>query len=178
MLPGLAPPIAAFLLFALAGPVPGVPAPPGGRFESEITAVVAARAAAQMKPLLEEMERDLSQPESVKAEIRKKASRLRVAVYTFPGTIDDLAAFYAGKVPGVSFLFTEREIGKDLAETALAGGFALAPSLAKEWQGKKGRSARWARSDGSLEIDIEDHLIDPRDGRVTRQGVVMVTGTN
>ena len=109
---------------------------------------------------------------------RKKASRLRVAVYTFPGTIDDLAAFYAGKVPGVSFLFTEREIGKDLAETALAGGFALAPSLAKEWQGKKGRSARWARSDGSLEIDIEDHLIDPRDGRVTRQGVVMVTGTN
>ena len=167
---------AASVLFAVAGPVPGVPAPPGGRFEAEMTVVVAARATAQMKPLLDEMERDTSQPESVKAEIRKKASRLRVAVYTSPGTIDDLAAFYAGKVPGVSFLFSEREIGKDLAETAQVGGFVLAPAAAKEWQGKKGKSARWARADGTLEIDIEDHLIDPRDGRVTKQLVVMVTG--
>ena len=167
---------AASLLFAVAGPVPGVPAPPGGRFEGEMTAVVAARAAAQMKPLLDEMERDPSQPESVKADIRRKASRLTVAVYTAPGTIDELVAFYSGKVAGASFLFSEREIGKDLAETAQLGGFSLAPAAVKEWEGKKGRSARWARPDGTLEIDIEDHLIDPRDGRVTKQVVVMVTG--
>ena len=176
MPPSAAAPFAIALLLAVGGAVPGVPAPPGGRLETEITAVVASRATAQMKPFLDQMEKDPSQPEAVKAEIRKKAASLTVAVYTAPGTVDELAAFYAGKVPGASFLFGERDLAADLAEAEQVGGFVLAPAEAQAWKGKKGRSARWARPDGTLEIDIEDHLIDPRDGRVTRRSVVMVTG--
>ncbi len=171
-------PLLAFtLLLATAGPVPGVPAPPGGRFETEITGVVAARATAQMKPFLDQLEKDTTQPEATKDAIRKRAARLTVAVYSAPGSIDELALFYMGKMRGAEFTYADRDIRVDLLETLQAGGLTLPPAAIQAWEGKKGRSARWARPDGTLEIDIEDHLIDPRDGRVTKQTVVMITGT-
>lgn len=167
------------LLLAATGPaVSGakrVPAPPGGKFEPGITAVVTDRAKAQMKVLVEQFEKDPAQPSAVKAEVRRKASLLSVAVYTTGSTIEEVAIFYTERVPGASFLFAERDIGVDLLETAAGGTFTLPPSTFKAWEGKKGRFARWARPDGALEIDLEDHLIDPRDGRVTKQTVVMVT---
>jgi hypothetical protein len=171
-------PLLAFaLLLAAAGPVPGVPAPPGGRFETEITGIVSARAEAQMKPFLDQLEKDTTQSAAAKEAIRKKAARLTVAVYSSPGSIDELALFYMGKIRGAEFTYADRDIAVDLLETLQAGGLSLPPAAIKAWEGKKGRSARWSRPDGSLEIDIEDHLIDPRDGRVTKQTVVMITAT-
>ena len=51
---------------------------------------------------------------------------------------------------------------------------ANAAAVAKA-AGRRGRSARWNRADGALEIDVEDRLIDPRSGAILEKTVVLVT---
>ena len=41
--------------------------------------------------------------------------------------------------------------------------------------GKLGRTARWTKDDDTLQVVVEDHLIDPRDGKVSETTVVLVT---
>jgi DNA-binding NarL/FixJ family response regulator len=163
------------LLLAVAGPVPNVPAPPKGTFEKELTAVAAQKADLEMKAVLAQIDADPSQPADVRKEAREKASRLKVAVYTTTESIEKCVSFYATAVPGALFLFAERRVVPDVEELAAAGGFSVPEKVRKEWEGKLYHYARWSRDDGTLEIDIEDTLIDPRNGNVTARTVVMVT---
>ncbi len=54
-------------------------------------------------------------------------------------------------------------------------GLAVDPEVEKKWTGKSGKTARFTREDGTLQVVVEDHLIDPRDGKVTPMTVVLVT---
>ena len=167
-------PLALAALFAVAGPVPGVPAPPEGKLEQELSQVAAARAQEEMTRLLAELEKDPSQSAVTKAEVKAKLSRLKIAIYTTPRSVDECVTFYAGKVKGATFLFAERQILPDLIELSQGGRFQVTAEMQKAAEGKSCRYARWSRDDGELWIGIEDHLIDPRDGKVTKQTVVMV----
>jgi nitrogenase molybdenum-iron protein alpha/beta subunit len=170
-------PLLAFLsLFWLseAAPVKGVPPPPGGRFEAEITKVVSDRAKVEMKALLAELERT-SQPADTKAEIKRRLAGLKVAVYTTPKAWGETVDFYEGPPMRVLFLKGERDILADLRDYARTAGIAVDPAVEKSWTGKSGKTARWTKDDDTLQIVVEDHLIDPRDGKVTPVTVVLVT---
>jgi hypothetical protein len=163
-------------LFWLAEPSPvrGVPPPPGGTFETEITKVVSDRASVEMQGLLAELER-MSQPAETKAEIRRRLAGLKVAVYTSSKSWDETVAFYEGPAMKVVFLKGERDILADLRDYARSAGLSVDPAVEKAWTGKSGRTARWTKDDETLQIVVEDHLIDPRDGKVTPKTVVLVT---
>ena len=163
-------------LFWLADPSPvkGVPPPPGGTFETEITKVVSDRAKVEMQGILAELER-MSQPAETKAEIKRRLAGLKVAVYTTPKSWDETVAFYEGPAMKVVFLKGERDILADLRDYARSAGIAVDPAVEKAWTGKSGRTARWTKDDETLQIVVEDHLIDPRDGKVTPKTVVLVT---
>jgi hypothetical protein len=163
-------------LFWLADPSPvkGVPPPPGGVFETEITKVVSDHAKVEMQGLLAELER-MSQPAETKAEIKRRLAGLKVAVYTTPRSWDETVAFYEGPAMKVVFLKGSRDILADLQDYARSAGIAVDPAVEKAWTGKTGLTARWTRDDETLQIVVEDHLIDPRDGKVTPKTVVLVT---
>ncbi len=163
-------------LFWLADPAPvrGVPAPPGGRFEAQMTKVVSDRAKVEMQALLAELER-AAQPAETKAEIRRRLSGLKVAVYTTPRSWEETVAFYEGPAMRIVFLKGDRDILGDLREYARAAGIAVDAAAEKAWSGKSGRTARWTKEDDSVQLVVEDHLIDPRDGKVTPTTVVLVT---
>lgn len=163
-------------LFWLADPSPvkGVPPPPGGVFETEITKVVSDHAKVEMQGLLAELER-MSQPAETKAEIKRRLAGLKVAVYTTPRSWDETVAFYEGPAMKVVFLKGSRDILADLQDYARSAGIAVDPAVEKAWTGKSGLTARWTRDDETLQIVVEDHLIDPRDGKVTPKTVVLVT---
>lgn len=165
----------ALLLATAAQQVPGVPPPPEGKFEPELTQVAVERAKAEMTALLAQLDKDTTQPPAVKADVKSKLSRLKVAIYTSGKTMEECVTFYADRVKGSSFLFAERQVLPDLRELAASGRFAVTPKTEEEWGGKSYRYARWVREDGTLSIDVEDHLLDPRDGAVTKRTVVMVT---
>ena len=168
-------PAALALLLATASQVPGVPAPPEGRYEPELTQVAVERARAEMNALLAALDKDTSQPPAVKAEVKAKLSRLKVAIYTSARPLEECVTFYGDRVKGASFLFAERQVLPDLRELAASGRFTVTPRMEEEWGGRSYRYARWVRDDGTLEIDVEDHVLDPRDGSVTKRTVVMVT---
>ena len=172
----MTPLLALLTLFWLAEPTPvkGVPAPPGGRFEAEITKVVADRAKVEMQGLLAELER-MSQPAETKAEIKRRLAGLKVAVYTTPKAWEETVGFYEGPALRVIFLQGDRDILADLRDYARAAGLAVDPEVEKRWTGKYGKTARWTKDDDTLQVVIEDHLIDPRDGKVTPMTVVLVT---
>ena len=163
-------------LFWLAEPSPvkGVPTPPGGTFETEITKVVSDRAKVEMQGILAELER-MSQPAETKAEIRRRLAGLKVAVYTTPKSWDETVAFYEGPAMKVVFLKGQRDILTDLQDYARSAGLSVDPAVEKAWAGKSGLTARWTKDDETLQIVVEDHLIDPRDGKVTPKTVVLVT---
>lgn len=163
-------------LFWLADPSPvkGVPPPPGGTFEAEITKVVSDGAKVEMQGLLAELER-MSQPAETKAEIKRRLAGLKVAVYTTPKSWDETVEFYEGPAMKVVFLKGERDILADLRDYARSAGIVVDPAVEKAWAGKSGRTARWTKDDETLQIVVEDHLIDPRDGKVTPKTVVLVT---
>ncbi len=163
-------------LFWLAEPAPvkGVPPPPGGRFEAEMTKVVSDRAKVEMRAFLAELER-AAQPASAKAELKRRLSRLKVAVYTTPRSWEETVAFYEGPAMWIVFLKGERDVLGDLREYAREAGIAVDPSVEKAWAGKFGQTARWTKDDETVQIVVEDHLIDPRDGKVTPTTVVLVT---
>lgn len=174
MLPAL---LALLLAADAAQPVSGVPVPPEAVFEPELTKAAAARAQVESKAALARLDRETSISPKEKSEIRRKIESLRVAVYTTPKTIDDTVAFYERSIDAANFLFGERSLLDDATELARAGGFVLAAATTEAWAGKRGRSARWSRDDGTLEIDVEDHLVDPRDGTIRKKTVVLVTRT-
>ena len=170
-------PLLAFLtLFWLADPsaVKGVPPPPDGRFEAEMTKVVSDRAKVEMKALLTELERT-AQPAATKSELKRRLAGLKVAVYTTPKSFDETVAFYEAPPMNVFFLKGERDILADLRDWARSAGIAVDPAVEKAWAGKSGKTARWTKDDDSLQVVVEDHLIDPRDGKVTPTTVVLVT---
>ena len=152
----------------------GVPPPPGGTFETEITKVVSDRAKVEMQGILAELER-MSQPAETKAEIKRRLAGLKVAVYTTPKSWDDTVAFYEGPAMKVVFLKGQRDILADLQDYARSAGLSVDPAVEKAWTGKSGLTARWTKDDETLQIVVEDHLIDPRDGKVTPKTVVLVT---
>ena len=163
-------------LFWLAEPSPvkGVPPPPGGAFEAEITKVVSEHAKVEMQGILAELER-MSQPAETKAEIKRRLAGLKVAVYTTSKSWDETVAYYEGPAMKVVFLKGERDILADLRDYARSAGIAVDPAVEKAWTGKSGRTARWTKDDETLQIVVEDHLIDPRDGKVAPKTVVLVT---
>ncbi|MCL4809089.1 MAG: hypothetical protein KJ062_15075 [Thermoanaerobaculia bacterium] len=172
----MSPLLSLLALFWLAEPsaVKGVPPPPGGRYEAEMTKVVSDRAKVEMQAFLAELERT-AQPASAKAELKRRLSRLKVAVYTTPKSWEETVAFYEGPAMWIVFLKGDRDILGDLREYARAAGIAVDAAEEKAWTGKLGRTARWTKDDETVQIVVEDHLIDPRDGRVTPSTVVLVT---
>jgi len=168
--------VALLSLFWLADPsaVKGVPPPPGGRFEAGMTKVVSDRAKVEMQALLAELERT-AQPAATKAEIKRRLAGLKVAVFTTEKSFDETVGFYEGPAMRVFFLKGERDILADLRDWARTAGIAVDPAAEKAWAGKFGRTARWTKDDDTLQIVVEDHLIDPRDGKVSATTVVLVT---
>lgn len=168
-------PLVLSVLLAAGGPVPGVPGPPGGSLDTELTRIAQERAQAETKKMLAEMERDTSLPEATKKEVRSKVSRLKIAIYTTSNKLEDVVGAYAKVIPGASFVFAERNILADVYDIAKEQGVTVPPETDKTWQGKSLRYARWTQEDQSLQIAVEDHLIDPRTAKVSHQTVVMVT---
>lgn len=155
-------------------PIPGVPLPPDGTLEEELTKLEGARAAAEAKDALAKVDADSSLSKKEKAELRRKIASLKVAVFTSPRPIEQVVAFYEKTLPRAEFVFGLRDLSYDLQEGIRAGVIKAPPERVKEAQGKQGRSARWTRDD-RLSIAIEDQLVDPRDGRITPKTVVLVT---
>ena len=172
----MTPLLALFTLFWLADPsaVKGVPPPPGGKYEAEMTKVVSDRAKVEMQALLAQLEQ-AAQPPETKKEIRRRLAGLKVAVYTTTKSWDDTVAFYEGPAMRVVFLKGDRDILGDLRDYARATGIPVDAAAEKAWAGKWGKTARWTKDDESLQVVVEDHLIDPRDGKVTPTTVVLVT---
>jgi hypothetical protein len=168
--------LALLTLFWLAEPAPvkNVPPPPGGKFEAEMTKVVSDRAKVEMQGFLAQLERT-SQPAEQKALVKRRLAGLKVAVYTTPKGWEETVAFYEGPPMRVFFLKGERDILADLREFARMSGLSPDPEAEKKWVGKSGKTARWTKEDDTLQVVVEDHLIDPRDGRVTATTVVLVT---
>ena len=167
------------LLLALSTPgapaLPGIPPPPDAVFEAELTKAANDRATVEMRNAVAALDKDVSVPEAQKRELKAKIARVKVALYTTPKTLDETVAFYEKKVPNATFLFAERDALSDLQEVAAAGNLQVSPEVARAWLGKRVRSARWNRPDRTLEIDVEDTLIDPRDAKVSRKTVVLIT---
>jgi len=155
-------------------PIPGVPLPPDGTLDEELTTLETARAAVEAKDALAKLDADSSLSKKEKTELRKRISALKVAVFTSSRPIDQVVAFYEKTVPRAEFVFGLRDLSYDLQEGIRAGVIKASPERVKEAQGKQGRSARWTR-DERLSIAIEDQLVDPRDGRITLKTVVLVT---
>ena len=174
------PVLISFVLFALAadpGPVPGIPSPPGGSYEAELSKLAVEKAKTELNSQLESTLKDPNVSASDKADVKARIAsvHLRLAIYTTDRTLEETVAFFSQKVRAATFLVAERNVLVDLAEVAQAGKLQISPMVEKEWQGKMGRTARWTRDDQMLQISVEDYLIDPRDARVTKKTVVMVS---
>src|SRR5262249_52318849 len=117
-----------------------------------------------------------SRSRAEKEELKKRMSRLKIAVFTSPRGLDELVTFYEKEIPQARFVFAQRNLQSDLQEGIRTGAIKADPKTPKKLAGQRGRSARWLGEDGSIEIDIEDTLIDPRNGKVTRKTVVLATG--
>lgn len=161
-------------VFLLAAGLASIPTPPQGVLDNELTKAANERLAVETRSFLKELDKD-PRPAAEKDEIRRKLSRVKIQVFTSLKSIDDAAAFYAGKIDGAAFLFAERQLLPDAQEVASSLGLKLDLATEKQWAGKTGRSARWRRDDGSLEIDLEEHLIDPRTAQISKKTVVMIT---
>jgi len=172
-------PTVSVLLALLASPTPAIPpvtlVPLGGVLDSNLTRVYAERAEVETRAALEQLERDTSRPASEKREIRKRLDKLRLAVYTTPNTVDACVAAYERTIPRTEFLFAVRNLAADLADGIKSGAIRADAAALQNAAGKTGRTARWHREDGGLEIDIEEYLLDPRDGSITKKTVVLVT---
>src|SRR3979411_373958 len=111
---------AASLALLLASPAtssgPDVPVPPGGARDVELTKVYTDRAAAEARDALAALERDGSRSRAEKDELKKRMSKLKIAVFTSTKSLDELVAFYEKEIPKARFLFGVRDIGSDLLE--------------------------------------------------------------
>jgi hypothetical protein len=156
-------------------PIAGVPLPPGGAVDADLTRLRMQQANAERQQAYERLETDRSLSAKEKAVIRGKLALMKVAVMTTSLPIDEVAAFYERTVPRAEFLFGVRDLAADLDEGIRSGAIKADPARLREAAGQQGRSARWTREAERLSIAIEDHLIDPRDGRIIKKTVVLVT---
>ena len=170
-------PLVLLALSAEPGPVTGIPSPPGGTYEGELSKLAVEKAKTELNTQLEAALKDPNVSQAEKADVKSRVAtvRLRLAIYTTEKSLEETVAFYGQKVKGATFLVAERNVLLDLAEVAQAGKFQVGAAVEKEWQGKMGRTARWTRDDQMVQISVEDYLIDPRDGRVTKKTVVLVS---
>ncbi len=163
------------LLFLAASPIAGVPLPPDGAVDQVFTEIYANRAAAETKAALAQLDADTTRSSSEKKEIRKSLEKLKVVVLTTPKSLDEAVAFYEREVKGARFIFAVRNLEADLRDGIKSGAIKGDESAVAKAAGQRGRSARWNRADGALEIAIEDHILDPRSGAIVSKTVVLVT---
>lgn len=162
-------------LAVVPSPIPGVPLPPEGSVDAGLTRLKMEQVDAERRQALARLDADGSLSRKEKAVIRGKLALVRVAVMTTRLPIDEVAAFYEKTVPRAEFLFGVRDLAADLDEGIRSGAIKATPGQVREAAGRQGRSARWTREAERLSIAIEDHLIDPRDGKITKKTVVLVT---
>jgi hypothetical protein len=167
-------PLVGVLLLA-ASPIAGVPLPPDGAVDQVFTEIFASRAAAETRSALAELDADTRRSSAEKKEIRKRLEKLRVVVLTTPKSLDEAVAFYEREVKSAQFLFAVRNLEADLRDGMKTGAIKGDESAVAKAAGQRGRSARWNRADGALEIAIEDHILDPRNGAIITKTVVLVT---
>ena len=156
-------------------PIPGVPLPPDGAVDAELTRLRTQQADVERQQAFAQLDADRKLSKKEKAEIRGKLVSMKLAVMTTARPFDEVAAFYEKTVPRAEFVFGVRDLGADLDEAIRTGAIKADRERVREAAGKQGRSARWTREAERLSIAIEDHLIDPRDGRITKKTVVLVT---
>ncbi len=166
---------ALFVLLFATSPVAGIPAPLDGVYETELTRVATEQASREMKEALALLEKDPTRTPAEKAEVKRRISQLKIAIYTTAKSIDAVVTEYERVLTASEFTFGERGLLEDLVELSRTGAFAIDAETDKEWRGKRGRSARWHKLDGTIGIDIEDHLLDPRTGKITKKTVVMIS---
>ncbi len=163
------------LLFLAASPIAGVPLPPDGAVDQVFTEIYANRAAVETKAALAKLDADTTRSPAEKKEIRKRLEKLKVVVLTTPKSLDEAVAFYEREVKGARFIFAVRSLEADLLDGMKSGAIRADAAAVAKAAGRRGRSARWNREEGALEIDIEDRLIDPRSGAILEKTVVLVT---
>lgn len=163
------------LLFLAAPSIPGVPPPPDGAVDLVFTEIFATRAAVETKAALTQLDADSTRSSSEKKEIRKRLEKLKVVVFTTPKNLDETVAFYEREVKGARFIFAVRNLEADLRDGIKSGAIKGDESAVAKAAGQTSRSARWNRTDRTLEIAIEDHFLDPRTGAIVAKTVVLVT---
>lgn len=172
---GAAPTPTPLSLAVVPSPIPGVPLPPEGAVDAGLTRLRQEQADTERQQALARLDADGRLSKKEKAVIRGKLALMKVAVMTTALPIDEVAAFYEKTVKGAEFLFGVRDLAADLEEGIRSGAIKATPEQVREAAGQQGRSARWTREAERLSIAIEDHLIDPRDGKITKKTVVLVT---
>ncbi|MFI5119987.1 MAG: hypothetical protein ACHQM4_06210 [Thermoanaerobaculia bacterium] len=165
----------ALVLAAPVSPIPGVPFPPGGEIDPVLTQVLVDRAAVETRQAAARLDADKSRSAAEKAELKKRLGNLRIVVFTTPKSVDETVAAYERQLPQSRFIFAERNLEADLRDGIKSGAIQAEASAVAKATGQRGRSARWNREDGALEIDIEDHFIDPRNGAILAKTIVLVT---
>ena len=163
------------VLAAPASPIPGVPFPPGGEIDPVFTQVFTDRAAAETRSAIARLDADTSRSAAEKAELKKRLGKLKIAVFTTAKTVDETVAAYERQISQARFIFAERNLEADLRDGIRSGAIQANAAAVAKAAGRTGRSARWNRADGALEIDVEDRLIDPRTGAILDRTVVLVT---
>ncbi len=174
--PPAATPASGGLTFAVVpSPIAGVPLPPEGALDPDLTAVRKKQADAELKQALAQLESDRTLPAKEKAALRGRLLQMKVAVMTTALPVEEVAAFYERTVPRAEFVFGVRDLHADLQEAIRAGAVHAGPEQLRAASGRTGRSARWTRDAERLSIAIEEGFFDPRDGRIVPKTVVLVT---
>jgi hypothetical protein len=168
-------PLFGVLLFLASSPISGVPLPPDGAVDQVFTDIYASRAAAETRSALAQLDADASRSSAEKKEIKKRLEKLKIVVLTTPRSLDEAVAYYEREVKGAQFIFAVRSLEADLRDGIKSGAIRGDESAVAKAAGQRGRSARWNRADGALEIAIEDHILDPRNGAIVTKTVVLVT---
>lgn len=156
-------------------PIAGVPLPPDGVVDPDLTSVRRKQAEAERQQALAQLDADRSFSGKEKAALRGKLLQMKVAVMTTARPLEEVAAFYERTVPRAEFVFGVRDLKADLEEAIRAGAIHAGTEQVRAAAGKTGRSARWTREAERLSIAIEDGFLDPRDGRIVTKTVVLVT---
>jgi hypothetical protein len=167
--------VLALVLAAPVSPIPGIPFPPGGEIDAVLTQVFTDRAAVETRSAIARLDADTSRSAGEKAELKKRLGKLRIAVFTTAKSVDEAVAAYEKQLPEARFIFAERNLEADLLDGMKSGAIQANAAAVAKAAGRRGRSARWNRADGALEIDVEDRLIDPRSGAILEKTVVLVT---
>ena len=165
----------ALVLAAPVSPIPGVPFPPGGEIDPVLTQVFTDRAAAETRQAVARLDADKSRTAAEKAELKTRLGKLKIAVFTTSKSVDESVAAYERQLPQSRFIFAERDLEADIRDGIKSGAIQADAAAVAKAVGQRGRSARWNRADGALEIDIEDRLIDPRTGAIVVKTIVLVT---